>query len=232
MTVMSVENEHICCIVPAHNEAATVARVIQGIRKHLPSIFVVDDGSDDNTAKEAETAGATVLRHSHRRGKGEALKTGFSHALKTGAAAALTLDADGQHDTDEIPRFIEAYRQGSGDIIIGSRMAEEKHIPLKRKLANKSGTWFMSLATGMEIPDTQSGFRLYASAAMALPLRSSEFETELEVLLRAARAGLRITSVPVRAIYPETYTSHFRPIRDYYRISIAYLKTVFGIWGS
>jgi glycosyltransferase involved in cell wall biosynthesis len=232
MTVMSVGNENICCIVPAHNEAATVARVIQGIRKHLPGIFVVDDGSDDDTAREAEAAGATILRHPLRRGKGEALKTGFSHALRNGATAAMTLDADGQHDTEEIPRFIEAYRQGSGDIIIGSRMAEERHIPLKRKLANKSGTWFMSLATGMTIPDTQSGFRLYGHNALALPLRSSEFETELEVLLRAARAGLRIASVPVRAIYPESYSSHFRPVRDYYRISIAYLKTVFSLWGA
>jgi glycosyltransferase involved in cell wall biosynthesis len=227
---MSVENEHICCIVPAHNEASTVARVIEGIREHIATIFVVDDGSDDATADVAESAGATVLRHTRRGGKGEALKTGFSHAINNGIGAAITLDGDGQHDTNEIPRFIDAYSSGTGDIIIGSRMAEENQIPLKRKLANKSGTWFMSLATGIYIPDTQSGFRLYGHKAMALPLKSSEFETELEVLLRAARSGLRITSVPVRAIYPATYRSHFRPVRDYYRISIAYLKTVFGIW--
>ena len=223
---------NICCLIPAYNEEKTVELVIEGCRRHAMDIVVVDDGSTDGTHEISKRAGAHVIRHARNLGKGMALRTGFSHALHNRYDAVLSIDADGQHDAGEIPKFIEAFKGGGGDIIIGSRLWQKKEIPAIKYLPNKVGVYFISRAAGQSIPDTQSGFRLYKREVLErIALRGTGFEAETEMLIRASRRGFRISSLPVRAIYPSDYKSNFRPVRDFVRISISVLKTIMEVQG-
>jgi glycosyltransferase involved in cell wall biosynthesis len=222
--------QKICCLIPAFNEEKRIAEVIHGVRRHVPDIIVVDDGSCDATAEHAEKSGAQVIRHGANKGKGMALRTGFGHALSRGYSAVLTLDGDGQHSPDEIVKFLSAFETGSGDIIIGARMWDRTAIPRYRYIPNRIGIFCISRAAGCRIDDTQSGFRLYRREVLEkITLATTGFETETEVLIRAGKAGFRIHSLPVSAIYHKDYKTNFRPIRDFYRISILFLKlTIFG----
>jgi len=220
----------LCCLIPAFNEEKRIADVVRGVREHIPDIIVVDDGSRDATASHAERSGAVVIRHDANKGKGMALRTGFSHALSRDYAAVLTLDGDGQHATDEIAKFVSAFETDSGDIIIGARLWDRAAIPRYRYIPNQIGIYCISKAAGCRIDDTQSGFRLYRREVLEkITLATTGFETETEVLIRAGKAGFRIHSLPVSAIYHSDYKTNFRPIRDFYRISILFLKlTIFG----
>ncbi len=218
----------VCCLIPAYNEERTIGAVIRGCRPHLADIVVVDDGSTDGTPEAARGAGAHLLRHEKNSGKGMALKTGFSFALKEGFDAVLSIDADGQHDPEEIPKFLDAYKAGGG-IIIGARLWDRKEIPLQRYISNMVGVFFISLAAGQKIPDTQSGFRIYGKEVLEdIEFGSKGFEAETEILIKAGRAGFSIGAIPVRAIYPENHNSHFRAVRDFTRISLTVLKTIYG----
>jgi glycosyltransferase involved in cell wall biosynthesis len=225
---MPLTEKNICCVIPAFNEARKIASVINGVREHIKDIIVVDDGSGDNTAELAEEAGAFVLRHDLNRGKGMALRTGFSHAAKRGYHAVLTLDADGQHDPSEIRKFLSAFQDNSGDVIIGSRLWDKSAIPRYRYIPNQIGIFCISKAAGCRIEDTQSGFRLYRKEVLeTISLATTGFETETEILIKAGKKGFRIHHLPVSAIYQSDYTTNFRPVRDFYRISILVLKLAF-----
>ncbi|NJD57103.1 MAG: glycosyltransferase family 2 protein [Nitrospirae bacterium] len=219
----------VCCLIPAFNEEKRIADVVRGVRRLIPDVIVVDDGSHDATAAHAESSGAVVIRHAANRGKGMALRTGFSHALSRDYKAVLTLDGDGQHAPEEIAKFLSAFRAGSGDIIIGARLWDKEAIPLYRYIPNQIGIFCISKAAGCRIDDTQSGFRLYRREVLeTIPLTTTGFETETEALIRAGKAGFRIHSLPVPAIYHSDYKTNFRPVRDFYRISILFLKlTIF-----
>lgn len=218
-------NPHrLCCLIAAFNEERTVADVILASKKHIPNVILIDDGSIDNTYEIARGCGAHVIRHPKNMGKGRALKTGFDHALGAGFHAAVTLDADGQHDPEEIPSFMDAHDKNLGDIIIGNRMSEAASMPLRRYIGNRIGVFFISRAAGVDIPDSQTGFRLYSADAMRLQMRHDGFEAETEILIRAARRGYRIAPVKIKTIYPKEYKSHFRAVRDFYRISTVVMK--------
>jgi len=219
-----------CCIIPAYNEEKRIAEVIAGVSGMIADIIVIDDGSQDRTAELAEKAGAHVIRHAENCGKGMALRTGISHALKKGYDAVMTVDGDGQHAPAEIANFLAAYAADRGDIIIGTRLWDKAAIPLYRYIPNQIGIFCISWAAGCRIDDTQSGFRLYKREVLeTVQLETNGFETETEVLIKAGKAGFRIHSMPVSAIYHSDYTTHFRPVRDFYRISILFLKlTIFG----
>jgi glycosyltransferase involved in cell wall biosynthesis len=201
----------VVAIVPAHNEEQRIAAVISGARRFVP-VVVVDDGSTDRTARIAEYTSATVLRQAPNQGKGAALRTGFRWALAQGHAAVVTLDADGQHDPSEIPRFLDAWRSGSPDLVIGKR--NFRTMPPVRRLANVLGTAALSWAVGQPIPDNQSGFRLLSARLMEATLSSSEagFEFEVEMIVTAMRRGWPIAWVPIRTIYAGE-PSHIRPGR-------------------
>ena len=220
----------VCCLIPAFNEEKRIAEVVRGVRRHIPDVVVVDDGSHDATAAHAEMSGAVVIRHAANQGKGMALRTGFSHVLSRDYAAVLTLDGDGQHAPEEIAKFLSAFRAGAGDIIIGARLWDKAAIPRYRYIPNRIGIFCISKAAGCRIDDTQSGFRLYRREVLeTIPLTTTGFETETEALIRAGKAGFRISSLPVPAIYHSDYKTNFRPVRDFYRISVLFLKlTVFG----
>jgi len=229
MRTMPLTERNICCVIPAYNEARRISSVIRGAREHINDVIVVDDGSGDATAELAQKAGAYVLRHDLNRGKGMALRTGFSHVMKRGYRAVLTLDADGQHDPSEIRKFLSAFQENSGDVIIGSRLWDKAAIPRYRYIPNQIGIFCISKAAGCRIEDTQSGFRLYRKEVLdALNLVTTGFETETEILIKAGKKGFKIHHLPVSAIYHSDYTTNFRPVRDFYRISILVLKLAFS----
>jgi glycosyltransferase involved in cell wall biosynthesis len=216
---MDTDRTGVLALVPAYNEAAGIAAVVAAAREYLP-VLVVDDGSGDDTASLAEAAGAQVLRQAPNQGKGAALKAGFRWAIEHAYAAALTLDADGQHDPHEIPGFLSAYWAQQVDLIIGQR--NFSHMPPSRRLANTIGRWSFSWAVGAPIPDNQSGYRLVSRRLMQALLESGEqgFELEVEMIAICVRRGYRLAWVPIRTIYAGE-ASHIRPlqhIRNYLRI--------------
>lgn len=205
--------DRIVAVIPAYEEGPRLGPVVQATRRHLP-VVVVDDGSSDDTAEVAERAGATVLRQVPNAGKGAALRAGFRHALADGAAAVVTLDADGQHDPDEIPAFLAAFAASRPGLIIGRRDFGE--MPPVRRLSNTIGGWAVSAAVGRSVPDNQSGYRLIERTLMGHLLESDEsgFEFEVEMIARCIALGLPIGWVPIRTIYAGE-PSHIRPWRHF-----------------
>jgi glycosyltransferase involved in cell wall biosynthesis len=204
----------ILALVPAHDEAPRIGRVVEGARKHVP-VLVVDDGSSDATAQLAEGAGATVIRQSPNQGKGAALRAGFAAALEGGAEAVITLDGDGQHDPAEIPAFLGAHARGviggePAELIVGARSF--RRMPPVRRAANWLGTVTLSAALGRWIADNQSGYRLIGRRLMAAMLDSREagFAFEVEMIAVCLREGWSIGWIPIRTIYADE-RSHIRP---------------------
>ncbi len=194
---MSDRQAHVIAVIPAYQAAATLDPVVRLTAEHLP-VLVVDDGSADDTAAVAETAGAEVLRQSPNRGKGAALRRGFRHALDGGAQAVLTLDADGQHDPACVPDFLGAWRSGGAPLIIGRR--DFSQMPWSRRLANDLGTRVFSWAVGRHIDDNQSGYRLIAQPLLSHLLESREagfeFEVEIDHRRHPRRPGYRVGAHP------------------------------------
>lgn len=200
-------------LIPAFQEGPRIGAVVGGALRHLP-VVVIDDGSTDDTAAVAEAAGATVLRQHPNAGKGAALRAGFRHALASGAAAAVTLDADGQHDPDDIPRFLDTFASSQAELIIGRR--DPRAMPAVRRISNVLGGVILAIALGRTVPDNQSGYRLIGRTLMQEMLESDEsgFEFEVEMVARCIALGLPIDSVPIRTIYAGE-PSHIRPWRHF-----------------
>jgi glycosyltransferase involved in cell wall biosynthesis len=201
-------------VIPALDEAATVANVVARARGHAP-VIVVDDGSHDATAAVAAAAGAEVLRHSRRLGKGQALRTGFAAARRRGATVVITLDADGQHDPDDIPRLLDESRHWPDAIVLGQRPADPVALPPDRFNALTIAGFFVAWASSVALDDTQSGFRLYPLAVLAdVPTRCGGFVFETEILIAAAARGWSIREVPIRSHPRACAGSRFRPLGD------------------
>jgi glycosyltransferase involved in cell wall biosynthesis len=217
----------IVALIPALDEGPRIAGVVLAAAAHLP-VVVVDDGSTDDTAARAEAAGATVVRQRPNQGKGAALRAGFRHAIASGCEAVVTLDADGQHDPAEIPRFLEAHARTGADLVIGRR--DFRRMPPVRRLANDLGGVAFSWAVGRPIPDNQSGYRLIGRRLMddLLASRETGFEFEVEMITTCIRAGGRLEWVPIRTIYAGE-PSHVRPLahlRHFVRIVRVARRTV------
>ena len=215
----------LCVIIPTYNNAGTVRQVIDDVLKYCPQIIVVNDGSTDGTSDILKMLPSTVIivSYERNRGKGHALVAGFRKAMKMGFTHAITIDADGQHFADDIPHLIEALDHHKDAIIVGTRNLTEKNMPRQNTFANRFSNFWFRLQTGIDLQDTQSGYRLYTlSQLRGLSLITSRYEAELELLVYAAWAGTQIISVPVKVYYPpaEERVSHFRPVYDFVRISI------------
>lgn len=191
-----------CVIIPTYNEAKTITSLIGQIHKQNLDILIVDDGSHDNTHQIARDSGATVLRNQENQGKGASLIKGFDYALNRDFDAVITMDGDGQHLASDIPYFMRLAKYSDSGILIGDRMSKTKSMPYVRILTNKLMSWFISKIAKQRIPDTQCGFRLIKKEVLKkLKLNTSKYETESEILIKAARLGFTIESIPIKTIY-------------------------------
>lgn len=205
-------------IVPAYQAADTVRAVVEGVRRHVRDVIVVDDGSTDRTGEEAAAGGAEVLRLSANSGKGSAIRAALAAVLPGEVTHVAFLDADGQHDPDDLPTLLDAARSGEA-FVIGSRVRGSEEIPRVRFRTNEIGSRILTRMTGHEVEDGQSGFRVIAAPLLRrLSLSAKGYSIETEILLKAARHVPRFASVPVRAIYADA-RSHYRPFRDTWKIS-------------
>ena len=216
----------VAVVIPAFQEAATIAEVIHRARAVLPgaAILVVDDGSTDDTASRAAAAGAEVVGGGINQGKGPALRRGMAEAMARGAEWIITLDGDGQHRPEDIPRLLE--RAATGLIVIGSRRGSSAGQPAARRFANRFADFWISWAARHPVQDSQCGLRAYPAAALKdlgrYEGRSGRFVFESEILIDASRAGWRTEAVEVEVAYGEALRrpSHFKPVADISRIVI------------
>ena len=217
-------------VIPVFNEAATIGDVVARARDHGP-VLVVDDGSTDGSARCAELAGAEVIRHSRRLGKGQAIRTGMAAAAIRGAAAVVTLDGDGQHDPRDVARLCAAAAAAPGALIVGGRLAQGHALVRGRLNAIRVAGFFMNWATGLRVEDTQSGFRLYPlSVVRELPTRRGGFVFETEVLVAAALRGVAVCEVAVSSLPRAARRSRFRPVVDGVLISAYLAERALARW--
>ncbi|HYG23958.1 MAG TPA: glycosyltransferase family 2 protein [Verrucomicrobiae bacterium] len=200
--------------IPCLNESATIGGLVREIRRTLPRVLVIDDGSADNTAALAATAGAAVTRHDRSLGKGRSLQHAWAVAEQKGFEWVLTMDGDGQHAPSDISVLLSCAEASRADLVIGNRMAQAGRIPFVRRAVNRWMSRRLSRLAGVELPDTQSGFRLIRLEALrGLRIAATHFEIESEVLLRLARANRRIQFVPIQVIY-RAEQSKINPVLD------------------
>jgi glycosyltransferase involved in cell wall biosynthesis len=209
-------------VVPCLNEERAIEGLLQGVLAHCKDVIVIDDGSSDRTAEIVARMPVTLIRHPERRGKGEALRTGFREALKRDASGVLTMDGDGQHDPADIPRILATARAYPGAMIIGARILDREHQPGARRRANDFADWGISWGCGRPVADTQSGQRWYPRAAVQLvDLPAQDFVFEAAILIAASRdLDMPVVSIPIACRYDDSARhSHFRPVRDVMRIT-------------
>ncbi len=222
---MHNSQQHICALIPTYNNAGTIVDVVKRVHDFVRDIIVVVDGSTDDTLRllgELEFP-ITIVTHERNRGKGAALKTGFRKALDMGFDYAVTLDGDGQHYAEDIPLLIQALDLHPNALIVGSRHFTDENMPGKSKFANRFSNFWFRLQTTVNLPDTQTGMRIYPLHRLhGLSILTSRYEAELELLVFAAWHNVPLIPVPIRVYYPpkEERVSHFRPARDFTRISI------------
>jgi len=214
-----------CALIAAYNEAQHVSTVISGTARWVPDVYVVDDGSSDDTSVRAREAGATVIRHDRNLGKGCAIRTGLTHVLAEPFTHILFIDGDLQHDPDEIPALLAMAEQGAGDLVIGERGFDKETMPKPRYYANVIGSWILSRFIGAEVVDSQSGFRLIRSDLLRrVSLTATGYEIETEMLIKLVRAGATLDRVWVRRLRYAGARSKMRPVRDTFRTCMLALK--------
>ncbi len=221
--------ERFVVVIPALNAEKSVGEVVRGCLEQLPDVVVVDDGSSDATSAMASAAGALVLRHPRRRGKGGAMKTGFEWALAHGFDGVIGVDADGQHLPSEIPKLLRCRAETGADLVIGGRAHLFAQMLPRRRRANRFSTWAIAMFSGTAITDSQCGFRLYSARLLRMfPLRAEGFDMDSEIIVRAGRAGLKVEMTPIEMGFVDGLsTSHYRPVRDTLRIAATVLRVRF-----
>jgi len=222
-------------VIPVFNEAGTIADIVEGARLHGP-VLVVDDGSVDDTVARATAAGAEVVSLGRRRGKGAALRRGFAEALGRAARRVVTLDGDGQHDPDDIPRLLKVAEEEPDALVIGGRLAglaarPAGRMPAGRLAALRVAGFFIDWLTGLPVADTQSGFRVYPAALLRVVRpRHGGFVLESEMLLRAVEHGFDVVEVPIAPLHFEDRRSRFRPARDGVAVGVFLAGPIAGRW--
>jgi len=201
---------NIVALIPAYNAEPFVAGVVRQAMTHVP-VIAVNDGSRDGTLAQLQSTGASIIDQQPNQGKGAALQRGFRAALESGADAVITLDADGQHDPNEIPLFVKKFAETRADLIIGER--DFSRMPLVRRVSNTVGRRSFSWAVGRHVADNQSGYRLLSRRLMEAVLASGErgFEFEMDMIVISIKRGWRIEGVPIRTIYGEE-KSNIKPL--------------------
>jgi len=214
----------VCVLIPTYNNSSSLAAVINDVLQYTDQAIVVNDGCTDNTAEVLQNfPGLQIVTQSRNRGKGLALRTGFDYAFKKGYKYVISIDSDGQHFARDLYKFLDKLEEAPNAIIIGARNMDQDTVPGKSSFGNRFSNFWFKIETGIVLPDTQSGYRLYPLQPLHnIYFFTRRFEFEIEVLVRAAWKGLDIVSVPVSVYYApkEIRVSHFRPVKDFTRISI------------
>ena len=238
---VGVEENEVCAVIPTYQNAKTLLKVVADVHRVVDTVFVVDDGSNDGTAALLDKATGNerpekVLTHPKNCGKGASLKTGLTYARQQGFRYAVTVDADGQHRADDIPALLKAVEEEPDALAIGSRGLQHENMPAKSTFANRFSNFWFALQTLQRLPDTQSGLRVYPLRRLhGLRWMSARYEAELTLLVFSAWAGVKLLPVPVSVYYPprDQRVTHFRPGRDFTRISVlntllCFLMVVYG----
>lgn len=201
-------------ILAAWNESHMIGKVVGDLCDMHLNVLVVDDGSTDNTAQLAKEAGAVVIRHEVNMGKGQALADGYRYAAEEGYDALITMDADGQHDPKDVPRFFDAYDRTGIPVLIGNRIRDRHHMPRIRRITNRFMSHMLNRKMKQYVADTQNGFRLYQTDVVLMVIPETKgFAAESEILLTLDEIDIRMESIPISARY-EGERSHIRPIHD------------------
>ncbi|MBI2589469.1 glycosyltransferase family 2 protein [Candidatus Berkelbacteria bacterium] len=204
-----LDTARLVILIPAYNEAAALGNVLNSLPKTLSNIdaiqpLVIDDGSGDETSLIATAHGAWVAKHRLNSGVGLATRTGFKLAQILHATYLVTLDADGQHDPNELHNLLSPLIRDEADIVLGTRKKDRENMPRLKQILNDAGSWLLRAVCGITATDSQSGYRAYTLRALErLQLSTSGYEICTEILIAAKRAKLRIREVPIRAIYTE-----------------------------
>ena len=208
-------------MMPTYNNGGTLRDVLERVLVYCNDVIVVNDGCTDNSAEILASFGnaITVVDYGKNRGKGYALKQGFEKAKALGFDYALTIDSDGQHFPEDIPLFIEALKQHPDALIVGSRNLNQDNMPGGNTFANKFSNFWFKIQTGISLPDTQTGYRLYPLHKLPHIL-SARYEAELSLLVFSAWRGTDLIPIQINVCYPEDRVTHFRPFWDFFRISV------------
>ena len=228
-TRTTMQQRKACVLIPTYNNGGTLRDVVERVLPFCADVIVVNDGCTDHSAEILASFGEriTVVDYGRNRGKGYALKQGFRKAKSKGFDYALTLDSDGQHFPEDIPLFVNALEKHPNALIVGSRNLNQENMPGGNTFANKFSNFWFKVQTGIDLPDTQTGYRLYPLRNMSgLALLTSRYEAELELLVFSAWRDTDLIPIKINVFYPkgEERVSHFRPFWDFFRISV--LNTV------
>lgn len=214
---------HVAALIPAYNCAGRIGQVVAELRRHVPLVVVVDDGSSDGTGAEAEAAGAQVLVHPVNAGKATAVRTGLRSLLGGPYTHILMLDGDGQHAPADVPALLRAAQEGA-EMVLGNRLWNWRAVPAKRYWTNFLGTRALEIMTGYPLEDSQCGFRLVAASLLRrMRLVASRYAIDTEILIRSKKLGAAFAHVPVQVIY-DGATSHFRPLADTVHIVLSAVR--------
>jgi len=221
-----LNSTNFCVIVPTYNNHKTLKKVLDSILDFTSNIIIVNDGSTDTTNEILKQySELTQIHHPRNIGKGRALRNGFRKAIEMHFEYAITIDSDGQHFASDIPNFIAAIQKEPNALLIGSRNMTQENVPKKSSFGNKFSNFWFKFETGIVLEDTQSGFRLYPLKLIPKQFYTNKFEFEIEVIVRSAWKGIVVKNIPIQILYdPAERVSHFRPFKDFTRISI--LNTV------
>jgi glycosyltransferase involved in cell wall biosynthesis len=219
-----VDDLKACVIIPTYNNAASLAAVIEDVAQYTKHIIVVNDGSTDNTVDIViQFPIVQFINYSNNVGKGWALRKAFAYATDKGYKYAITIDSDGQHFAKDLPAFIHKLEEEPNAIIIGARNMNQASVPGGSSFGNRFSNFWFKVETGITSPDTQSGYRLYPLEPLKkMRFITRKYEFEIEVLVRLAWKGVKVIAVPVTVYYApkEERISHFRPYKDFFRISV------------
>lgn len=194
----------IIAAIPAYNEERHIEEIVTKTLQYVDEVIVVDDGSTDRTGERAERAGAIVIKHDINMGKGVGINTAFKTAREINPVAMVLLDADGQHNPEEIPRLLDPVLNKRADMVVGSRFLANNHIPKYRMLGQTVLNITTNLGSGIKLTDTQSGFRAFSRKAIErMALKQTGFAAESEMQFIAGRYGLKVTEVPIKTNYDE-----------------------------
>lgn len=215
--------QRLAAVVPCYNAGDRVGPVVRSLLAQLEHVVVVDDGSTDGATAPLQALGASVIQFPENKGKGVAMLAGFRAALAAeDVTGVVIVDADGQHDTGELARLWETFVREDADLAIGTRTFDGKHVPLRSKVGNKFTALTTRILIGAAIPDTQSGFRIHSRRFLediVKTIRGGRYETEMEILVNAARGRYKIAAAPIRTIYETgNASSHFNKYRDSWRV--------------